>query len=401
MMKKSNFIPSLVLCSICLAAALLLALINMFTAPIIAERENAAANEALVEVLPGATDFKSIEITDAYPRGIIEGYSANGGFVFRAKGAGRNGDIVIMVGVTSEGKIAGTKVISSEETEKYAAQAYAVLEGTDGKYAGMDGESYSPVIVAGSTMTSEGFAGAIKAALDAYIVANGGTVNNKTPEEILAESLNAALGTADVKFNKWFKTEVISGIDAVYEAAGGEGRVFVIGESLIGILADGSVVGDAADKDVALAANEIISASTLTELAKPDGASRLVTKIYKTASGNYLFEAKASGFSAEFGYPPTDIIFKISISSDGKIMDVFTVEQSESKGYGDKCQKDDYYNSWIGVGADDVVISAGPIVKGTTDPGAIAGATITSNGYQKAVRAVFNVFKTLTEGGEG
>ena len=62
-MKQSKFYPAIVLGSICLTVALLLSAINMITAPIIAERENASANAALVEVLPDGKDFKEIEIT--------------------------------------------------------------------------------------------------------------------------------------------------------------------------------------------------------------------------------------------------------------------------------------------------------------------------------------------------
>ena len=108
-----------------------------------------------------------------------------------------------------------------------------------------------------------------------------------------------------------------------------------------------------------------------------------------------MFEAKASGYEYAHG----DLIFKMSISADGSIIDCLTLEHGESKGYGDKCATEEYYESWRGVEADQVVESDGPIVDGNTDPGAIVGATQTSNGYQKAVKRIFNAFKILTEGG--
>ena len=77
-MKQSKVYPSLVLGCICLTVALLLSVINMFTAPVIAERENALANAALSEVLPGGTDFKNITADHDLPESIIEAYSANG-----------------------------------------------------------------------------------------------------------------------------------------------------------------------------------------------------------------------------------------------------------------------------------------------------------------------------------
>ena len=94
--------------------------------------------------------------------------------------------------------------------------------------------------------------------------------------------------------------------------------------------------------------------------------------------------------------------FKLSISSDGKIIDVLTVSHNESKGYGDACGTDEYVDKWAGVSNEDVVISKGPIGKDNTDVGAIAGATITTKGYQKAIKAAFTAFEKLTEnGGEG
>ena len=399
-MKKTNLMPTLVLVSICLAAALLLSVINLFTAPIIKERENAKANAALSEVLPDGSNFKPLELNEGYPKSVIEAYSADGGFVFRTVGNGRNGDIVVMVGVTADGKIAGTKVITTSETPKYADSVYSAVEGKDGKYNGQDSASFNEIIISGSTMTSEGFAGAVKAALDAYTVANGGSVDNRTPEEILADSCNAALGTVELKFTKWFKCEVLTGVDEVYEAENNGGRVYVIGDAFVGVKDGAVTTADATEenKAAALAADAIVSASTLTEVAKPEGASRSITKIYKTASGNYVFEALATGFSAE--YYGKEIEIKVSVSADGKIIDCLTVSHTESKGYGDKCATEEYYDSWRGAGKDDVVISNAPITDSVTDPGAISGATYTTNGYQKAVKAVFTAFELLTEGGD-
>ena len=51
-MKKRDLMPSIVLATICVVVALMLAAINMITAPIIESRQNALANEALLEVLP-------------------------------------------------------------------------------------------------------------------------------------------------------------------------------------------------------------------------------------------------------------------------------------------------------------------------------------------------------------
>ena len=419
-MKKSNLMPSLVLVAICIVATLLLSVINLFTAPIIEERENAKANAALAEVLPGGSNFKSLELSDSYPKSVIEAYSADGGFVFRTVGNGRNGDIVVMVGVTADGKIAGTKVITTSETPKYADSVYSEVEGKNGKYNGQDSESFAEVIIAGSTMTSQGFAGAVKAALNAYTVANGGSVDDRTPEEILQDNCNAALGTSKIKFTKWFKCESVVGVDAVYEAENDGGRVYVIGDSFVGVKDGAVTTADATDenKAAALAADSVISASTLEDITTSLDAFKdalvteknaKITKAYKTASGNLLFEMEANGHAVKGDHGNgTPIKIKIAISKDGKIIDVVTVSHAESKGYGDKCATDEYYEQYRGKGDDEIKVSAGSyagytddyISADTTDVGAIASATNTTLGYQKAVKLAFKAFELLIGGNE-
>ena len=392
--------PTIVLSAICLVVAFSLACINEITAPIIASRQNQAANASLLEVLPDGKNFEELTLDETYPAAITKGYKADGGFVFQATVTGKSAGLIIMIGINSEGKVVATKVIAEQETDDYDAKVFPLVSGTEGSYKDMTLDSFEPVLISGATLTSKAYSEAVKAALQAFVIAGGGAVDIRTPEEILQDNCNAALGTEDVKFNKWFATEIIEGIDAVYEAEDNSGRVFVIGESFIGVKADGTIVGSAAESDKAIAANGIISASTLTEVAKPEGTSKLSTKIYATASGNHVFEAKANGFSAE--YHGTEIVLKVSISADGKIIDCYTVSHNESKGYGDACATEEYYESWRGVTADQVVISSEHITADVTDPGAIAGATYTSNGYQKTIRAAFNALKllTTTEGGD-
>ena len=89
---------------------------------------------------------------------------------------------------------------------------------------------------------------------------------------------------------------------------------------------------------------------------------------------------------------------KIAISADGKIIDVVTLSHGESKGYGDKCDTEEYYDSFRGETADKIVVSKAPITGETSDPGAISGATYTANGYQKAVQRAFAAFEILNGG---
>lgn len=406
-MKKFNFKPILVLSTICLTVALLLSLINSVTSPIIEKNQNAAANEALLELLPDGKDFKELIIDGTYPKVITQGYKADGGYIFTAVVAGKSTGLTIMCSLDEAGKIVATKVLASQETVSYAEKVFPSVQGNNGKYTGMTYDTFEPFLVSGATLTSAAYGEAIKAILQAYTVASGGEVDIRTPEEILQDNCNAAAGTQKLTYTKWFATEALVGIDAVYTAPDTEVLVYVVGESFIGVNASGEIVTadiDTATATTVLAAHALASASTLTEITeRPEGIHKDVTKIFVTASGNYVMEIKAEGFSTyyyeEWGYgTDTPIVIRVSISADGKIIDCQTVSHDESKGYGDKCATDAYYETFRGTESTDIVISQSPIKGDVTDPGAIAGATFTTQGYQKAIQRAFNAFEILTGG---
>lgn len=415
---KKNLLPSIVLGSICLVVAVLLSVVNMFTAPVIAGRQNAAANAALLEVLPEGKNFKEIEITSEYPEIVTKGYTADGGCVFQMQVTGKSSGLIIMCGVDSEGKVTGTKVIANEETPSYAEKVFPTVEGTNGKYTDMTLDTFEPQLVAGATLTSRAYSEAIKAALQAAILASGGSVDTRTPEQILQDNCNAALGTEGVEFVRWFATEILAGVDKTYVAKDNSGFVFIIGEKFIGVNASGVVTEgvSAEDTQTVSAAYTLASATTLTELTDlPEGIKEEVTKISVTATGNYVFELSSKGYDSLFEFSnghfsgnTQPIIIKLSISADGKIIDCVTVKHSESKGYGDKCATDEYYDSFAGKTDDDIKLSVtspdymlDQIPTDSTDIGAISSATYTTYGYQKAIKSAFAAFNLLTaeEGG--
>ena len=407
MMKKLK--PTIVLTAICLIVALLLSVVNMFTSPVIKAREDKKAQESLLKVLPDGSDFRPITLDESYPAAVKEGYSANGGFVFRTVGGGRNGDVVVMVGINSDGQIVGTEIISESESKGYKEKIFSIVTGTDGKYKGQTLDTFAPVIAGGATLSSNGFADAIKAALQAFTIANGGSVDTRTPEQILQDNCNLALGTEGKTFTKWFATEVLDGIDAVYETE--EGRVYKIGDRLVGsksggivnAVVDGEIVDTTAEDAKVLDAESLIVGSTLTEIAKPEGASKYVSKIYATASGNLVFDLVADGYQSLFEYGSGEKIYiTVSISADGKIIDVVTTKHSESKGYGDACATDEYTGAFKGASDADVNLSVSvpdytldQIPAGTEGIGIIASATYTTYGYQRAIKAAFAAYEIL------
>ncbi|MBO7250973.1 MAG: FMN-binding protein [Clostridia bacterium] len=400
---KNKILPTLVLVAICLVVGFSLAFINEITAPLIEAAQNAAANEALTKVFPNGTDFVEIDRSGyTLPDSITAAYKeGSGGYVIQATVTGYKPGLVIMCGIDKDGKIVGADYIASNET-------LSAEVGLGDRFVGKAESEMSIDIVAGSTakLTTEAYYNAIADAFKAFTILNGGSADLRTPEQILQDNCNAALGTEGVKFTKWFMTEVIEGIDtfdAIYEAEDKSGRVFVKGESFIAIKADGTIIGETDESEKIIAINTIIAGSTLTDVEKPEGASRLVKKIQKTASGNYVFEASTQGYSST-----QDIVIKVSISADGKIIDCLTVSHGESKGYGEACATDEYYKQYIGASGSDIVISASSpsyshdyISPDCTDIGAIASSTFTTAGYQKAIKGAFTTFAILTTSSEG
>lgn len=409
-MKKVQ--PILVLTCICLVVALLLSFVNSITAPIIEAAQNAAADQALLEVLPNGKNFKELSLDEYlvdpnFPVVVKKAYQADGGYVFQMEVAGYASGLIIMCGIDSDGKIVKVKHIQTNETFG--------LEGElNNAYVGQDSSSLEFVLAAGVTpksLTSKAYYEAIKAAIDAHTIMGGG----RTPEQIFQDSCNAALGTTDATFTKWFATAEVNGIDAIYESSDQSGMVFVIGETFVGVKADGTIVNTGnADHTVITQAYTAIVGGKLTEITElPEGIdTKIVTKVHIAANGNYVFELTSKGFHSlkadEFGGQGVPMQIKVSISADGKIIDCLTVAHKESSGYGDACASEDYYDQYRGASSDDIKVSVSKpdfhedlLSENNKDIGVIASSTFTTYGYQKAIKAAFAAFELLTaQGGE-
>lgn len=156
----------IVLLSISLVSALVLAVLNDVTAEKIAENEQAALNDAMSSLFPGAEfealGYESENVTEVYRAkkdGVTVGYAIN------ACAKGFADDIVMTVAIDAEGRISGTKVTSSAETTGFSNDQKR--ESYLAQYTGMD--SYAPVdAISGATKSSNAAATAIKAAFQAY-----------------------------------------------------------------------------------------------------------------------------------------------------------------------------------------------------------------------------------------
>lgn len=383
-MFKEKIMPTTVLGAICLVVALLLSVVNMFTGPIIEKAQADKANAALAVVLPGGTNFTELPVEGAgYPESVTAAYKADNGFVFRMEVTGYKPGLIIMCGINNDGTVAGADFIASNET------LYAEV-GLGAKFVGYSKDTINTDIIAGPTakLTTGAYYSAIEAALNAFIIANGGTVDLRDPAQILQDNCNAALGTEGATFEKWFATARVDGVDALYISD--KGAVAVIGESFVGV-ADGAVVGEAGEteKTAALAAYNAYKGEKLTEIAKPEGASDNVLKMFTAENGTVVIEMRAKGYGIMGDWHTSGeyINLKVAIDGEGKIISTLTTYQSESKNIGDIVASPDYYEQYNGKTEADY-----------TDVAIVSGATYSTDGYRTAIKQAFEAFKLLKGG---
>ncbi len=391
---KKNIKSVVVLTAICAVMSLLLALTNYITAPIIEKNQNAAANEALLEVMPNGKNFVSVDLSSyELPSTVTEAFKEDGGgYVVKLTTTGYGAGFVIMCGVNADGTVSGAVCLSSNETLGH--------EKTYGNnFTGKNGEEVDAVdTISGATKTTVAYRNAVKDAINAATILGGGSVDIRSEAEILADNLSAALTAGEGAFTKLFLTEVIEGIDAVYIADNGKGAVCVIGEQFIGVDETGAVVSGA-EGDVAAnvsAQMAILNASETMEVdfSGYEGLPSQLVSVKKTATGNYVIEIKGAGYGIVGGdeYHPASgeyIMVRVSMTKEGKIIDCLTLSQAETPNIGDACANEAFYGQFVGKTEADYNTIDG-----------ISGATLTTDGYKKAILRAFESVKIL-EGGAG
>ena len=397
---KEKFLPSIVLTAICLVVAALLSVVNMFTAPVILAAQQAAANAALTDVLPGCTDAE--DVTENYtnlPASITKVVKASNGYVFQMNVVGYKPGLIVMCGIDLNGKVTGDKYIQSNET--LGAEDVVM-----GNFKGVDRTTINEDLIAGPTarLTTKAYYNAIMDALNAYAIIGGESVDLRSPEQIIDDSCNEAVGTTGLDFVKGFCWSELVGVDEVYTA--GEYRVYLVGETYIGANAAGEILTEGItdeERATAESAEAVFSSLTPVDVASVEGVSkRIVKAIYTTASGYYLFSLDAAGYSVNGpSYAHTSgtyIKINLVIDPNGVIESVATVSHDESKGIGDKCATEEYEAEYEGLTNDQITV-IGESESGTsTAPGVIAGATYTTQGYQKAIKEAFKAYETLKGG---
>ena len=395
---KNSIKNILVLICICSVVSVLLAVTNTVTAPLIAKNETEKAKKALLEVMPDGKSFDQLDIS-AYtlPSTVTEAYkSENGGYVIKLNTKGYASGMVLMCGISADGKVTGSKLISSGETPSIGGVAADIISK---EVIGKDSDTIGTVdTISGATKTTEAYRSAMKDALNAAIILSGGNVDIRTEDEILADNLAAALPAGEGKFEPVFRTEVIEGVDKVYKSTNGAGYVCVIGEKFIGLDVEGNVVSET-NEDTAFVAKAAIgklSASKTSDIVLADYEnlpSQLISA-QRTETGNYVILIKGAGYGIKGGskYHPSSgeyMQILVSMSADGKIIDCLTVYQNETEGVGSVCENESFYDQFVGKTEENY-----------DQIDAIGGATLTTDGYKEAILRAFACVKIFEGGAE-
>jgi electron transport complex protein RnfG len=379
----------LVLVCICAVVSVILSVTNALTAPKIEANEKEKTRKALLQVMPDGVSFEPVDISaETLPSTVREVYRAeNGGYVIKLSTTGYSTGFVIMCGIRTDGTVSGAVCLSSTETlgyEKTYGQSF--LDKNKEEVEGVD-------TIAGATKTTAAYRSAVKDALNAALILYGHDVDIRTEEEILRDNLSAALPSANGEFEKRFLTEKLVGVDAVYEAKNKSGFVFLMGEQFIGLDENGKVISETAE-DVAATANTaaallLASQTSPISLSSYAGLPTSLTSAEKTATGNYVLELKAAGYGIYGTRKPSGeyITIRVSLTSDGTVIDCLTLSQAETEGVGSVCAEESFYGQLRGKTEDTY-----------TQIDAISRATITTDGYKKAILDAFTSVRIFEKG---
>ena len=161
--------PIIVLVLICAIMSGLLAATNNVTAPIIAEAERKANEEARIEVMPSADGFEEVTVA-GLPDSVTGVFKATNGvgyvFSLTTTGYGGKNTLKMTIGIDMDGKITDTKVLSHSETaglgSKITTDAFkSQFPGKDASLEGVDN-------ISGATFSSNYYRAAIADAYAAY-----------------------------------------------------------------------------------------------------------------------------------------------------------------------------------------------------------------------------------------
>ena len=160
---------SLSLLLICTAVALLLSAINIATRDVIAAREQEEREAALTALYPTLTEVK--DETDGYPEDVLAVYILYEqeqllGHAVELVSRGFGGDIRMLVGVSTDGSVCGTRILAHSETpglgSRVLEQAHLL------QFVGWQGGDASVDAITGATVSSRAVERGVALALSLF-----------------------------------------------------------------------------------------------------------------------------------------------------------------------------------------------------------------------------------------
>ena len=402
-----NLKPTIVLSCIAMAVALILSAINMVTGPIIEAQRAAAANGALIEVMPEGGNFEEIDIsTLGLPEAITNAYkeTSGKGYVFRVTSTGYKSGMVIMVGVNAEGKITGSKCLETQDT-------FGKEPEIDNSYNGQSLADFAPNLITGATMTSSGYRDAVSNALQAFTLASGGKLDPaialeaKLPE-LAPGFVNPAAVEASGSFKKALKASNDAGFAYIF-SDGENGFIALVNAT------GGCIVYDAEGNDVTEAqsalADEAKAHAAANQKSYADDLSAKITKLFADATDVAPVEISTFGTvvsASSFKSNGADYYAFYSRSMGFHQMDVYVVIDAngaiakvDAKQY---IFDEEYFMNFGGmdIGSYKAGFEGLTIETWTGDAAVIATATMTSNAMKQSTEDAFAAFNSIKGGAQ-
>ena len=167
--KESTLIQSVkiisVLSLICVVVALLLAFVNSITKDVIKENAERESREAVLAIFPDGDKVENFDVDGREVSAVLKG-SEILGYCVNSSASGFGGEIETIVGIGSDGKVCGVKIISMSETPGVGSKTksdsflerYIGKEGTLTVGENVDG-------ITGATISSKAVTEAVNKAL--------------------------------------------------------------------------------------------------------------------------------------------------------------------------------------------------------------------------------------------
>ena len=169
---KFIVIITLKLLLISMITALLLSCVNALTVNRIAENAEREKSEAIASIFPNAQNNEQLNVTFEGMSAIYKVHSDDSvlGYVAQVNPLGFGGEMTVMVGVSSDGKVAGVKLISHSETPGLGSRVENSVYLS--QYIGKDKSTLNPKIdidiITGSTISSSAILEAVNNAVSVY-----------------------------------------------------------------------------------------------------------------------------------------------------------------------------------------------------------------------------------------